>query len=145
MWLHQTKLALEMCIQRLSGNHLITGVPMNTADLPSVCGNNMPHTDKEGQHSNKLYLVVWACLFVLSAGSLLVDWSGCQEYRRHSLIILFMLVKAGLIVFVFMGMARERLSLWVILVPAGVLLLFAKMMSFEADYTQLARVLFFGP
>ena len=63
------------------------------------------------QHPIKLYLVVWGWLFVLSACSYLVDYFHVQGYLRWFLILLFMMLKAGLIVAVFMHMAWERLAL----------------------------------
>jgi cytochrome c oxidase subunit IV len=101
---------------------------------------------EEGQqHPIKLYLVVWGWLFVLSTCSYLVDYFGLQGYLRWSLILLFMIVKAGLIVAIFMHMAWERLALmYAILVPPGAVLLFVAIMTFEADYTHLTRVAFFG-
>src|SRR5437588_249064 len=59
------------------------------------------HT-KGQQHPIKLYLVVWGWLFVLSTCSYLVDYFGLHGYLRWSLILLFMVLKAGLIVAVFM-------------------------------------------
>lgn len=100
------------------------------------------------QHSVKLYLVVWGWLFVLSACSYLVDYFGVQGYLRWSLIVSLMLLKAGLIVAVFMHMAWERLALvYAILVPPVLVLLFTGVMMFEASYTLLTRLLFFqaGP
>src|SRR6202043_4162301 len=73
---------------------------------------------KGQQHPIKLYLVVWGWLFVLSTCSYLVDYFGLHGYLRWSLILLFMVLKAGLIVAVFMHMAWERLPLaYAILVP----------------------------
>jgi cytochrome c oxidase subunit IV len=96
------------------------------------------------QHPIKLYLVVWGWLFVLSTCSYLVDYFGLHGYLRWSLILLFMVVKAGLIVAVFMHMAWERLALmYAILVPPGAVLLFVAIMAFESDYTHLTRVAFF--
>src|SRR6478736_5315977 len=70
------------------------------------------------EHPIKLYLVVWAWLFILSTCSYLVDYFGLQGYLRWSLILIFMILKAGLIVAVFMHMAWERLALaYAILVP----------------------------
>ena len=63
------------------------------------------------QHPIKLYLWVWGWLFVLSTCSYLVDYFGIHGYLRWSLILLFMIAKAGLIVAVFMHMAWERLAL----------------------------------
>lgn len=100
---------------------------------------------KGQQHPIKLYLVVWGWLFVLSTGSYLVDYFQLHGHLRWFLIVLFMLLKAGLIVSVFMHMAWERLALaYAILVPPIFVLVLAIMMVFEADYTLLSRVMFFG-
>lgn len=97
------------------------------------------------QHPIKLYLVVWAWLFILSTCSYLVDYFGLQGHLRWSLILLFMVLKAGLIVAVFMHMAWERLALaYAILLPPALLLVFVGIMMFEADYTLLSRIVFFG-
>src|SRR5689334_20704251 len=97
------------------------------------------------QHPIKLYLVVWGWLFVLSTFSYLVDYFGLQGYLRWSLILLFMILKAGLIVAVFMHMAWERLAFaYAILLPPVLVLVFVAIMVFESDYTHLLRVLFFA-
>ena len=97
------------------------------------------------QHPIKLYLVVWGWLFILSACSYLVDYFHLQGYLRWSLILLFMLLKAGLIVAVFMHMAWERLALtYAILLPPVLVLVFVAIMAFESDYTLLTREVFFG-
>jgi len=104
-----------------------------------------PAAHAEGQqHPIKLYLVVWGWLFVLSACSYFVDYFGVHGYLRWSLILLFMVAKAGLIVAVFMHMAWERLALsYAILLPPLVLLVFVAIMVFESDYTLLTRIVFF--
>jgi cytochrome c oxidase subunit 4 len=109
----------------------------------SVPGKNVAH--KEGQqHPIKLYLVVWGWLFVLSTCSYLVDYFGIEGFLRWFLILLFMIVKAGLIVAVFMHMAWERWALmYAILVPPGAVLLFVAIMAFESSYTYDTRVAFF--
>jgi cytochrome c oxidase subunit IV len=100
--------------------------------------------EKGQQHPIKLYLVVWGWLFVLSACSYLVDYFGFQGYLRWSLILLFMMLKAGLIVAVFMHMAWERLALvYAILLPPVLVLVFVAIMVFESDYTHLIRVISF--
>ncbi|MBR1123234.1 cytochrome C oxidase subunit IV family protein [Bradyrhizobium lablabi] len=100
---------------------------------------------KGQQHPIRLYLVVWGWLFVLSTGSYLVDYFGLQGYLRWSLILLFMVLKAGLIVAVFMHMAWERLALaYAILLPPVLVLVFVAIMVFESDYTHLLRVVFFA-
>jgi cytochrome c oxidase subunit IV len=97
------------------------------------------------QHPIKLYLVVWGWLFVLSTCSYLVDYFGLQGYLRWSLILMLMILKAGLIVAVFMHMAWERLALmYAILVPPVLVLVFVGTMTFESDYTLFTRVRFFG-
>ena len=96
------------------------------------------------QHPIKLYLVVWGWLFILSTCSYLVDYFGIHGHLRWSLILLFMILKAGLIVAVFMHMAWERLALiCAILIPPAALMVLVGMMASEAGYTFLQRVLFF--
>src|SRR6266851_3744281 len=100
---------------------------------------------KGQQHPIKLYLVVWGWLFVLSTCSYLVDYFGLQGYHRRSLFLMLMILKAGLIVAVFMHMAWERLALmYAILVPPVLVLVFVGTMTFESDYTLFTRVRFFG-
>ncbi|NLS05593.1 cytochrome C oxidase subunit IV [Rhizobium sp. P32RR-XVIII] len=95
------------------------------------------------QHPVKLYLLVWGLLFVLSTFSYLVDYFGIQGYPRWFLIILFMMLKAGLIVAVFMHMAWERLALvYAILVPPVLVLVFVAMMVSESHYTIFTRLTF---
>ena len=68
-----------------------------------------------------------------------------QGYLRWFLIIVFMLLKAGLIVAVFMHMLWERLALmYAILVPPLLVLVFVILMTFEGDYTFVTRGIFFG-
>jgi cytochrome c oxidase subunit IV len=97
------------------------------------------------QHPIRLYLLVWGLLFVLSAFSYMVDYLGIQGYLRWTLILLFMMLKAGLIVAVFMHMAWERLALvYAILLPPVLVLVFTALMVSEADYTIFTRLAFFG-
>jgi cytochrome c oxidase subunit IV len=102
------------------------------------------HADAQ-QHPIKLYLVVWGWLFVLSTFSYLVDYFHLHGLMRWSLILLFMILKAGLIVAVFMHMAWERLALaYAILVPPAAILVFVGIMVLESNYTLLTRLLFFA-
>lgn len=97
------------------------------------------------QHPLGLYLKIWALLFVLSAMSYMVDYFHLQGMLRWSLIVLFMLLKAGLIVAVFMHMAWERLALaYAILVPPLCLLVLVALMASEAGHTLSTRLLSFG-
>jgi cytochrome c oxidase subunit 4 len=118
-------------------------------DLSLVSGKKMARqkmAHEEGQqHPIKLYLVIWGWLFVLSTCSYLVDFFGIHGYLRWFLILLFMIVKAGLIVAVFMHMRWERLALtYAILAPPGAVLLFVAIMAFESDYTNFNRLAFFA-
>jgi cytochrome c oxidase subunit 4 len=95
------------------------------------------------QHPIGLYLKIWGLLFVLSAMSYGVDYFHVEGYLRWSLIVLFMLLKAGLIVAVFMHLAWERLALiCAILLPPLCLLVLVGLMAAEADHTYLTRLLF---
>ena len=97
------------------------------------------------QHPIRLYMVVWGLLFVLSALSYMIDYLGIQSYPRWSLIILFMILKAGLIMAIFMHMAWERLGLiYAILLPPVLVLVFAALMASESSYTALTRLTFMG-
>ena len=96
---------------------------------------------KEGQqHPLKIYLWIWLLLFVLSTFSYLVDYYHLHGLLRWSLIITFMLLKAGFIVAIFMHMAWERLALkFAILIPPLCLLILISFMAIEGDYTFLTR------
>lgn len=96
------------------------------------------------QHPIKLYLVVWGWLFILSTCSYLVDYFHLHGLLRWTLILVFMIMKAGLIVAVFMHMAWERLALaYAILLPPVLVLVFVGIMVLESNYTLLTRLLFF--
>ncbi len=110
-----------------------------------MAGDNIAHA-KGQQHPISVYLWIWGLLFVLSAFSYMVDYFQFQGYLRWSLIIVFMLLKAGLIVAIFMHMAWERLALvYAILVPTGALLVLIGLMSLEGDYTFQTRGTYFSP
>jgi cytochrome c oxidase subunit IV len=104
-----------------------------------------PSEHRQQQHPIRLYLLVWGWLFVLSTCSYLVDYFGLHGHVRWSLILLFMIVKAGLIVGVFMHLAWERLALiYAILAPPIAVLVFVGVMAFESSYTFSDRILYFG-
>lgn len=97
------------------------------------------------QHPIGVYLQVWGYLFVLSTLSYLVDYFGFEGLLRWSLILVFMFLKAGLIVAIFMHMFWERLALiYAILVPPLCLIVLVGLMSLESDYTFWTRMLFTG-
>jgi caa(3)-type oxidase subunit IV len=98
------------------------------------------------QHPLGVYFKIWALLFVLSIASYLVDYFHLQGMLRWTLIITFMLLKAGLIVAIFMHMAWERLALvYAIVVPPLLLLVLLGIGAFEAEYTFDTRETFFAP
>lgn len=112
--------------------------------VPTVSAGQTAPVAHGQAHPIGLYLKVWALLFVLSAFSYMVDYFHVQGALRWTLIIAFMLMKAGLIVAVFMHMAWERLALvYAILLPPLCLLVLVWLMAAEADYTFLLRGAFF--
>ena len=97
------------------------------------------------EHPISIYFKVWGLLFVLSTFSYLVDYFDFQGYLRWGLILLFMFLKAGFIIAIFMHMAWERLALiYAILTPPIAILVLILLMAIEADYVNLTRVLFFS-
>lgn len=97
------------------------------------------------QHPLSIYFKIWGLLFVLSFFSYLVDYYGVESYLRWTLILVFMMLKAGLIVAVFMHMQWERLALsYAILVPCLLLGVLIWIMVIESDYTFATRGAFFG-
>ena len=109
-----------------------------TADAPT-------QASAHAQPPIRLYFMVWGWLFVLSTFSYLVDYFHLQGGWRYSLILLFMTLKAGFIVAIFMHMAWERKALiFAILGPPIVLLVLIGLMAVEGDYTELTRLDFFS-
>ena len=97
------------------------------------------HTEGQ-QHPLRIYLLIWLLLFVFSTFSYLVDYFQLHGMLRWSLIILFMLVKAGLIVAIFMHMRWERLALkFAILIPPLALLILIGLMAIEGAHTFITR------
>src|SRR5690606_28902099 len=100
------------------------------------------HAEDHGQqHPIGIYLKVWALLFVLSTLSYLVDYFDFQGMLRWSLIVIFMLLKAGFIIAIFMHVMWERMTLiTAILLPPSVLLVLIGIMASEGDYMFGTRV-----
>ena len=97
------------------------------------------------QHPLGVYFKVWALLFVLSTFSYLVDFYHVEGYLRWALILIFMFLKAGFIIAVFMHIKWERMALsFAILIPLVLLLVLIAMMTIESDYTFMTRGVFFG-
>ena len=97
------------------------------------------------QHPLGVYFWIWGLLFVISFLSYMVDYLQFQGMLRWTLIIIFMFLKAGFIVAIFMHMKWERLALQLaILLPPIAICVFIALMALEGDYTFLTRIEFFG-
>jgi cytochrome c oxidase subunit IV len=97
------------------------------------------------QHPLGIYIKIWAWLFVLSTASYILYYLHLQWYLPWTLIIIFMLAKAGLIVAVFMHIMWERLALvYAILAPPVAVLIFTALMASESGYTAWMRSVFFS-
>ena len=95
---------------------------------------------EEQQHPIAIYFWVWGALFVLSAMSYMVDYLQFQGLLRWSLILIFMFLKAGFIVAIFMHLYYERMALaCALLIPTGALLVLIGLMSSEAGYINTTR------
>ncbi len=104
----------------------------------------MAHEEGQ-QHPLAIYFWIWGLLFVLSFFSYMVDYLQFEGMLRWTLIITFMLLKAGLIIAIFMHMAWERLALiYAILLPPVAIGVLIVLMTIDADYTFLSRVTYFG-
>jgi len=121
-------------------NHAATNeesAPMTRAQDAQAGGDEAQH------HPIGIYLQIWGLLFVLSVLSYFCDFMADGPLKWF-LVCLFMLLKAGLIVSVFMHMAWERLAIKVaVLLPTGVLLVLMALMALEAEYTFVRRLQFF--
>lgn len=103
----------------------------------------MTHDQAHQQHPLSTYLWIWGLLFVLSVLSYMVDYVGLEGLLKFSLITLFMLLKAGLIMAVFMHMVWERMALvLVVIVPTGALAFLMALMTLESNYTLFSRLVF---
>ena len=97
------------------------------------------------QHPISIYFWIWGLLFVLSFFSYMVDYLDFQGYTRWALILLFMFLKAGFIVAIFMHLAWERVALKIVILgPPIALMVLILLMTYEADYTFATRIDFFG-
>ncbi len=102
------------------------------------------HEEEAIQHPLGIYFKIWILLFVLSAFSYAVDYYQVQGYMRWFLILFFMVLKAGLIIAVFMHMVWERLAMvYFILVPPALLLTLVAIGSLEANWTFFQRAVYF--
>lgn len=96
------------------------------------------------QHPIGIYLKIWILLFVLSTFSYLVDFFHLEGYLRWTLILIFMFLKAGFIIAIFMHVAWERLALkYVLFLPLIAIAVLITLMAIEGDYTFLTRDTYF--
>lgn len=96
------------------------------------------------QHPLGIYYKVWILLFVLSAFSYATDFLP-DGILRWTLILLFMCLKAGFIVAIFMHAMWERMALvFTILGPPIVLFLLIAFLGAESSYTFGTRVEYRG-
>ena len=107
----------------------------------------MANTEKKEQastHKIGIYLWIWGLLFVLSFFSYMVDGYQLQGILRWSLILIFMFLKAGLIMAFFMHLFWERYALVnVLLWPMSAIACFIILMVAEFKYTLFSRMFFF--
>jgi cytochrome c oxidase subunit 4 len=74
----------------------------------------------------------------------MVDWFAFQGLLRWSLILIFMFLKAGLIMAFFMHLFWERYALVnVLLWPMTAIACFIILMAAEGKYTVFTRLLYF--
>ena len=102
----------------------------------------MDETKKEQTTTHKIgiYLWIWGLLFALSFCSYMVDWLQFQGLLRWTLIVIFMFLKAGLIMMFFMHLFWERYTLVnVLLWPMTAIACFVGLMVAEAKYTVFTR------
>lgn len=119
---------------------------MEHAEQPHAAPSGERPASHGQQHPLGIYFKIWGLLFVLSTASYLVDYFHFQGLLRWSLIVVFMLLKAGLIVSVFMHMLWERLALvYAIVVPPLLLVVLMGIGALEANYTFDTRGTFFAP
>jgi len=101
-------------------------------------------SDEGQQHPLTIYWIMWGALFVLSGMSYATDFM--QDGALRTLLILtFMMAKAGGIVFIFMHMGWERLSLkFAILGPPVAIMVLITLMALEGDYIEDNRIENYG-
>ena len=100
---------------------------------------------EEGQqHPLKIYYIMWIALFVLSGFSYWTDFWDDGPFRTGA-ILLFMMLKASGIVWIFMHMGWERMALKIaILGPPVAILVLIWLMSYEGLYIEDTRVEYYG-
>lgn len=96
------------------------------------------------QHPLKIYYIMWGALFVLSGFSYATDFMDDGALRTF-FILLFMMLKATGIVWIFMHMGWERLALKLaILGPPVAIMVLIWLMSVEGFYVEDTRTEYYG-
>ncbi len=91
-----------------------------------------------------LFLKVWALLFVLSFFSYLVEYFGVQGFWRWTLVLFFMVLKAWVILEVFMHFKWEHLSLrMLLLLPTLVIFVLVAISAIEGNHIENLRLNYF--
>ena len=98
----------------------------------------------DNQPPISMYLKIWLLLFVLSSFSYMVDFYQLQGVLRWSLILIFMVLKAGLILAIFMHVKWERMALKLVLfIPPLAIVVLIILMIIEANYINWSRMVSF--
>lgn len=105
-----------------------------------------PRVQQEVDHHIGVYLRTWVMLFVLSAVSYFVDFFKVEPLPlRWALIVLLAIIKAAMILSVFMHLRWERLSLvYTILLPPVLILALVGILLAEGNYVYSVRALLGG-
>ena len=102
-------------------------------------------SDDSKQQPISLYLKVLALLFVLSTLSYLVDFYQVQGLLRWAFLFIFMFLKAGLIISIFMHVNWESMAMKLLLfLPPVAIAILISLMAIEGDYSYLNRLLYLG-
>ena len=95
-------------------------------------------------HKIGIYLWIWGLFFALRFCSYMVDWFQFQGLLSWTLIVTFMLLKAGLIMAFFMHLFWERYAIVnVLLWPMTAIACFIALMAAEGKYTVFTRLFYF--
>ena len=106
--------------------------------------DEIQNKEQASTHKIGIYLWIWGLLFVLSFFSYMVDRFAFQGLLRWTLILVFMFLKAGLIMAFFMHLFWERYALVnVLLWPMTAIACFIILMAAEGKYTVFTRLLYF--
>ena len=99
---------------------------------------------KKQSHEIGVYLWIWGLLFVFSFFSYMVDYLNFEGLLRWTLILVFMVSKAALIVAVFMHLFWERYAIVnVLLWPMTLMVLLLGIMAADSIYTLSTRLIYF--